>query len=80
MVFAELSDLKNPMKKAFKSPPKKGAFGSSAKSPFGSDASTTMQKDMWANMEPVEEDEAPWWTQISFGQVVGPALWCLPDS
>lgn len=58
------------MGKAYKSPPKKGAFGSSAKSPFGSDASVSVQKDMWANMEPVEEDEAPWWQQISFGQVV----------
>ncbi len=58
------------MKKAFKSPPKKGAFGSSAKSPFGSDTANVVQRDMWANMEPVEMDEAPWWTQISFGQVV----------
>lgn len=73
---AELSSLKNPMKKAYKSPPKKGAFGSSSKSPFGSDspsATTVMQKDMWEDMEPVEEDEAPWWTQISFGQVVSTA-------
>jgi len=70
----ELSSLKNPMQKAFKSPPKKGAFGSSSKSPFGSDdtggAGSSFQKDMWANMEPVEENEAPWWTQISIAQVV----------
>jgi len=73
-VPAELSSLKNPMQKAFKSPPKKGAFGSSSKSPFGSDdtggAGSSFQKDMWANMEPVEENEAPWWTQISIAQVV----------
>lgn len=71
------------MSKAFKSPPKKGAFGSSAKSPFGSDSANVVQRDMWANMEPVEEDEAPWWTQISFGQVVSQQdcqIMAAPDS
>ena len=68
------------MRKAFKSPPKKGAFGSSSsKSPFGSDdsggaAGSSFQRDMWANMEPVEENEAPWWTQISVAQVVRPCV------
>ena len=62
--------MKNPMQKAFKAPPKRGAFGSSGKSPFGSDSSSSIDRDMWANMEPVDIDEAPWWTQISFGQVV----------
>ena len=71
---AELSSLKNPMKKAFKTSPKRGAFGSSAKSPFGSDDndafSSSNRSDMWAGLDAAEEEEIPWYKQISFGQVV----------
>lgn len=61
------------MNKPFKSSPKKGAFGSSAKSPFGSDSDTLTggsRADMWAGVEEVEEEEIPWYKEISFGQVV----------
>ena len=61
------------MKNPFKAKPKKGAFGSSVKSPFGSDsefASSNSQGDMWAGLDAAEEEEIPWYKQISFGQVV----------